>query len=258
MKFTNRSFSFPKVILTVLLFSPGALSQAAPLVLIDGTADGGYTLNGSFESPGGGGFQTVPDNWTAVSTSTPVSGVVEARNNTASDGSYSGLIGADSSSANFNLITDTFQTGNYTIGLGDSYTLSFEHIGLLNWDDGIDEIRYSLFYTADNTLTGVTYQAPGSGSGLILGATATVLFSDAITVDLTWGSTGSINTAAVSDGGAVGQHLFLAFTSAGASGEYARVDEVNLSVTVVPEPGSMVLVLAGMASIVLLARKRSR
>lgn len=232
--------------LIVAMHTTMASHANANIILVDDT-----TLNGSFENPSAN--EVPPTSWTNIDpnfniTTVPQEYTARKRNSDASVGSSAAMVGystRDHINENFSFtaVIDTNQTNNHTISLGDQYELSFDHIGLENIDAGQDEVRWTLFYTDDDTLNGVTYDA-GVNDGHILGTTVNVI--DTAMVEVTpnvYNSTGVIAIPEITDPNAVGRHLFLAFTSTNNNAEILHVDNVEL--TLIPEPTTMTLLAGG-------------
>ncbi len=226
------------------------ITSQAETVLIDGTSPG-YILNGSFEVTTGFPTSTpVLNNWVSLDETTATTDIAAAKvDSQSTDGPNSGFLGYASGGSGYSLAIDTYATDNYLIGLGDIYTLSFDHIGLAGWVDN-DEYLYTLFYTNSNDLTGVSYDGT---DGILDNITA--LATGAISVQTSY-NTAMITTSAVTDPNAVGKHLWLGFTLAAGEDKYARVDQVNL--TVIPEPSSFLLMIAAGMGLLLATRFKRR
>lgn len=207
-------------------------SAGAATVLVNNT-----TLNGSFETG---------------TTSTPATWVSYGANSTIGRGNPSAAISGTTHEGNYSLVVgmngDGVTTTNgaldtgYTIQSGDSFNLSFWYNGAFQWDDG-DQINFRLFYTSDNTMTGA----------------ATSIYSSTVspkagTSSANWQQFSLANIEAT--GGSVGKTLFVLFTpGAGVStNEFARVDEVTLSV--VPEPATWALIGLGLGGLMILRPRR--
>lgn len=229
-------------VLAAMTLALTASTHAATYVLIDGTdnvgvtTDGdGYTLNGSFESV----TASKPDFWEAAQGgSLGNANVIGSTTNPGTDPETNGTTqiigsgdgggfpaGANSAAINTHQ-ADGENFGNYLVSLGDTYSLSFEHAGAFGWNAN-DDIDWRLYYTSDDTSTG----------------TATTLFSGTVDTQPRTGSspnfnmdwqTLSVTTAAVTDAGAAGKQLWFSITpdltDDATDGDFARVDEVNLTV----------------------------
>ena len=128
----------------------------------------------------------------------------------------------------------------YTVGAGDTYSISFAWRDAANWD-AADTMDMTLFYTDDNTLTGARTTLVTLNSG----------GRDALT---TWESE-SLAGAGFSDASAVGKKLFVVLSATDVTqGEFARVDDVFVEVQPVPEPTSTLLF--GIAGAAIAVRRR--
>jgi hypothetical protein len=214
-----------RVALPALLVGMVTGTQAAT-TLIDNS-----TLNGSFES--GTGTATVTS-WSSA----PGQTLQRQNTLTHADGSWSLVLGRSNVGT---LLGAAINTG-YSISTGDSFELSFSVRGAFQAET-TDRAMWTLFYTSDNTLSG----------------TATELFSGSMAVGgATYASTGLLGTGAVG-AAADGKTLFLSLTpntSDFTNDEFARADQVFLSVTSVPEPS--LPVMAGLAAITLSVIRRRR
>jgi len=217
----------------------------AQTVIIDGTDGGnGYTLNGSFESvgadgTGAGGLGRSIDLWQTGFNAD----IEQARDNLAgTDGTYSVVLGSQTGTGDiFGVLLNT----GYTVASGDTFDLSFNWRSAANWDSA-DSVDWRLFTTDDNTTSGsVTVIASGSESG----------FSDGVYRLVDEEGIGTVSAPNV------GQSLWIEFYSATASlngvmdGEFARLDEVNLTVTTIPEP-SFFAGMAGLLGLAIVAWRR--
>jgi hypothetical protein len=135
-------------------------------------------------------------------------------------------------------ILDVSQATTYTIGMDDSFSLSFKTRWTTGGDTG-DCVQWGLFYTIDDALDAVVYTkgSPGSFSNtnILFGGSAALVGSS---TDLKY-QLNSFNTDPVADPNAVGRKLYLVF-SPGPNfelGDFQLMDEVNL--TVVPEPATL-------------------
>lgn len=162
--------------------------------------------NGSFES--GSGTTTITG-WTTGFGA----GETQRQANNASLGSWSLVIGQGSNEPNLGASVNT----GHIVAEGDTFDLSFDWIPKLSWDAD-DQIRWRLFTTSDDTLSGTTYEiAAGNVSGFASGAAYQTETLGAI------GGTAPIHA---------GHTLWLQFNRANtALGEFSRIDRVNLSVT---------------------------
>jgi hypothetical protein len=205
----------------------------AATTLIDNT-----TLNGSFENPAAG--TTVITSWSVA----PGHTIIERKNDNAQNGGWSLVVGRNSSGTLSGVAVNT----GYSIATGDVFDVSFSLRGALN-AEATDQVTWSLFYTADNTMGG-SQTVLFSGSNSLTGATGLLATSP-------YNSTGTL-TSGSADLSALGKTLFFSLTpgSGFTNDEFARVDSVLLSVTSVPEPS--LPVMAGIAAITLSVIRRRR
>ncbi|BCU78531.1 hypothetical protein [Luteolibacter sp. LG18] len=196
------------------------------------------TLNGSFEN--GSGNNTITS-WAASTTG----GSMQRQNNYASNGGWSLLVAVDASNKSVDAALNT----GYQLVSGDTFALSFDSRGAFNADN-TDQVTWTLFYTSDNTLSG-TRTTLYSGSQTLTGATG-----DANTSP--YNASGTLTTGAV-DPSAAGKTLFLSFTPGSGiiTNEFARVDNVVLSVTSVPEPAAFAALAATIPFLVVRRTRRS-
>lgn len=228
--------------LSLLTLSALALPTQAATVLIDGT-----TRNGSFSNLEAGAVddgdvtfaETVA--WTNVGTGPQAGQAI--RNTPAgldSAGAYLGATGG------YNAVvpeTDARRFGNdtgHTVGLGDSFDLSYHWIDAFNWDDASDQIAVRFYTTSNDDILG-----PEEDFLVLLSGTST---TSATYQEF---SQSGISLPASFNG----DRLFVVFYgedgNAAANG-FARVDDFSLSV--IPEPST--LGLAGLAALGFLRRRR--
>ncbi len=188
-----------KIILTTAITLLAGLStwvQATVLV-------GGATLNGDFNAAADGDFNTTPEWYNLAGAQT----VTATRDNLAYDGTVNALI--TSSTKIFGLDT------GYTIAEGDVFDISYVWRDASGWDDASDQVRVSLFVTADNTLT-------GTRADLVVGLSATSTQNSTYeAVDQN-----GIYTAGAGD---AHKTLFVAIDSTCAASKYARLDNFELA-----------------------------
>jgi hypothetical protein len=191
------------------------------------TIIGGTTLNGNFES----GTSTTPDTWTFAAPATQA-----ARNGGApADGDWSGVMGDNG--AAIPVINGLLQNTGFNVSSGDTFDLTFDWWAASRWTSD-NAINYRLFTTSDDTITGAaTVILMDSVSGF----TATDGFQSAI--DSSTGTVGAIS---------LGRDLWVEFIGApgndaseGAGSGFARLDNIGLTVSPIPEPSAYAL-LAGM------------
>jgi len=231
-----------KTIITASLFAAAAVSaQAATTILIDyddGTAGNGIhdaaINNGGFETTTGAG--TVPDpfvlvDWVAVGDKD-----LQVLSNLASPiGGNNTVIGRQGG-----FISPGQNTG-HVLALGDQFSGSYGWRDAFGWAAG-ETIGVTLYYTTDNLIGG----APTSLFTFNSGNEA---------ANNTWETETLALTAGVTDAGAVGKTLFIAFEGNNLSdGSFARFDNVYLDVTAVPEPSTTALL--GLAGLALILRRR--
>jgi len=133
----------------------------------------------------------------------------------------------------------TAHTLGYSANLGDTFAATYMWRAAFNWDTA-DRIIFSLFYTNDDTITG----------------TRTNFFSEESAAHTATYSVETVTSHTVSDAAAVGKNIFIEFSdnaSAGAN-EFARLDNVFVSVDSVPEPSSTFLL--GLGGVALLLRRK--
>ncbi|QQL45812.1 sulfatase-like hydrolase/transferase [Sulfuriroseicoccus oceanibius] len=193
---TFRPFAFA-------LFSTAALS-ASPLI-------NSNSLNGSFEQ---GDSQTSVTNWQTGFGS----GETQRLQNNASNGAWSLVIGQSPGDPNLGAACST----GHSAASGDRFDLSFDWLPKFGWDAD-DEIRWRLITTSDNTNTGTVAEiASGTVSGFGEGAgyqSATITGISGVT------------------SAHQGKSVWLQFIRGNSStSEFARVDNVQLSVTSDPTP----------------------
>jgi len=186
-----------------------------PSVIIDGSNGGnGYALNGSFENvgadgTGGNGVGHLIDTW---QTGFNVDHEQGRDNLPGTDGNFSAVVGSESGSGD--KIGVVLNTG-FVVQSGDAFDLSFKWRSAWQWDSS-DSINWRLFTTSNNNTSGtVTAIASGSVSG----------HSDGVYREEVRTGVGTVNSANV------GKELWIEIYSstANSSGEFARLDEVNLS-----------------------------
>jgi len=228
-----------KTIITASLFAAVAVSvQAATTILIDyddGTAGNGIhdaaINNGGFEATTGVSPNLVLVDWVAVgdkdlqvlsNLNSPIGG-----NNT--------LIGRE------NGFLSPGQNTGHVLALGDQFSGSYGWRDAFGWAAG-ETIDATLYYTTDN----------------LIGGARTSLFtfnSGNEAANNTWETETLALTAGVTDAGAVGKTLFIAFEGNNLSNNsFARFDNVYLDVTTVPEPSTTALL--GLAGLALILRRR--
>jgi len=187
--------------------SSGPARVAIPLIVGTGP---GYVHNGSFES----GTGTNPDEW---GTGLDVGGEQRLDTLTATDGSYSLVVAAT--------LGGLINTG-YNVQADDTFDLSFDWRSAYNWD-AADQIDWRLLTTSDDTTGGGVHVI---ASGFVTGYSDGIYRNESLT---------GIGTLTPAD---LGRDLWLEFYSSNAGTEYARVDQVNLTVNqVIPEPATMAL-----------------
>jgi len=201
-------------------------ANAAPVVLLDPLVG-----DGDFDS-GLGSWVSLPS---AIS-GNPISRV------------YGGLNGRPAGASDQAYSTDYRREFGrdlgYTIAAGDTFDLSYYFTAHSNnrWDLAEDTGDVVLYYTADNTIGGTVSDAITLNSGLV---STLQQFQFASTT----------SQAFSSDAGA-GKKLFIKVEAEStASDEHFVVDVISVSVTPVPEPGS--LALLGLGGLCVLRRRRN-
>jgi len=198
-----------------------------PVDLVDGSADGGYLLNGSFESGGGGNPAPL---WSPIAedalTLDPGESIIQADVQSggpgASDGTLSQVIGYGSNPTGYRTVAiDLHQSGFHSLRPGDVYKLRFDHRGALNWVNGQHRLKYLFFTTSNNRLTG---QATILGEGSVAPTGGQ------------WNSSGEIVLGPIGELSSEGHHLWLGFhldkaTITPGSSVWSRIDRVHVTVT---------------------------
>lgn len=130
-----------------------------------------------------------------------------------------------------------------TIALGQTFDLSFMWRDAFNWDDGQDRVSMVFFYTADDLIGGTATDVLTLQSEL---STANNSYQ-------TESASGQAYDVDVTAG--VGKTLFVRFDTTAESAEFARLDNVFVAVTAVPEPSSSALLGLGGLALILHRRK---
>ncbi|QTN32332.1 PEP-CTERM sorting domain-containing protein [Akkermansiaceae bacterium] len=218
----------------LLIFAPALLTpmSSAATVIIDGTAPG-YTNNGSFETTTG--WQGNETTVTNLGTNLGITRNVQYRtaNGTPTDGITYAVIGQNTASATG--VMGIFLNTGYDLVLGDTFNLSFWHGSHSAASSGLS-INWQLFTSTTGTETGVVQDVVAFG----------FVSGSATNVQEIQAGIGSVT------GASAGKRLFLSFTPSGSNGQFAMLDEINL--TVIPEPSSAGLL--GLAGTCLLLRRR--
>ena len=140
---------------------------------------------------------------------------------------------SDFDSAAFGTVVHSQNTG-HTISANEYFNLSYEWQDAFNWNDGLDEIRFVLFATDNNSLNGNIVWS-------------SILDSGTSTLDSTYEDV--LQSSSVVDGAAVGQTLFVNFFGfqnngvLSASTGFARLDNVSIEAAFIPEPSAFASVL---------------
>lgn len=139
------------------------------------------------------------------------------------------------------------QKTNYQILEGDYFQLTYQWRDAFNWQENRDVVRFVLFATDNDTLAGNV-------------AWTTTLDAPFSTQATTWESVS--HASDVVNSNAVGQILFVNFYGVDTVGPsdtgFARVDNIVVTsglAPVIPEPGTLVLMVAGLGFIAMLRRK---
>lgn len=201
------------------------------------TVVGSGVLDGGFESGG---------------TGTPWTGTGTFQTSQVRTGSFALALGADTTTGD---PLEMYQNTGYTVAAGDTFSVEFYAGPRFQWDSD-DQVIVNLFTTDDNTIGGT---ATSIASFTADGFANTGPAGNRIYVSSPFG--GIIDTSTldgVTQSSIAGQELFLQFTSVAAAGEFARIDDVTLTVTsAVPEPGTFAL-FAGFAGLAMVMSRRNR
>lgn len=224
------------------LFGSAALlatsSAHAATILIDyddGVANGIHDVavnNGGFESTPGNIVTNDADGWMPLGGSP-----LEISANLASSvGGNNAVAGGD-----VNRVLSFGRSTGHTLALGDVFAAEYDWRDAFGWAAG-ETINFTLYYTANDLIDGARTTLFTFNSGdSTQGGYETESFGP---------------TAQLSDAGAVGKTLFVEFAGDNLSGDaFARIDNVYLEVTPIPEPGSLALVAIG--SVLVLRRRRN-
>lgn len=212
-------------ILTPLMatLSLGLSVGHATTVLIDSS-----TRNGGFETNTNSSFADM-SLW--FNNSGPQTTAV--RSSLSQTGSWAGIVSLASN--------PTISTG-HLLAVGDAFTLGFGHRD--NFEGGNPVINWQLFYFSDEG---------DIGFDPLTSTARVVLSSDSVTASSTSYATASFTPTATASGDlGIGSTVYLRFFRSTADGQFPVIDNVTLSV--IPEPSSALLGLAGL----LVAFRRSR
>jgi len=127
----------------------------------------------------------------------------------------------------------------HTIALGDTFNVGFSWRNGYNWESN-RTISVDLYYTDDDTIDGTATNIVSLDSG-------------GYETKNVW-QTESATGQSFNDAAANGKKLFLKIQPHAPNGRYARVDNVYLDVTTVPEPSSTALL--GLGGLALILRRR--
>ena len=240
----------PSLFAAALILTAGVMNTAQALTIIDGTAPG-YLLDGSFEA----GSDGSPVDWRGNDTGSVLSSNLGIdlpmvyRDNLAnpSDGTQYTVIGRQDDGDDYGIYVDT----GYNLAAGDKFDLSFFH-GFHSSVEAGDNFRWQLFTTTTNSDSGIV--ADILASGTVLANTSTTLQLES------YANIGTVTPAEAGD------RLFLAFLSTSSAGastltDFIALDQVNLSVTAatpIPEPGSLTLLIFGLAGTCAMRRRGKR
>ncbi|MDQ8209244.1 PEP-CTERM sorting domain-containing protein [Coraliomargarita sp. SDUM461003] len=210
------------------------VANAQALTIIDGG-----TRNGSFESATATGVQYDAEFWSFGFNSDQVQR--QDNDSNTPDGSYSLVIGTNNDGSVHN---GAYQLTGYEVGAGDRFSLSFSWGAAYQWVSG-DDINWRLFTTEDNTTTGTITEI---ASGFVTGKSAS-------TLPLTnWSTADVLVEGGTITSSNIGQLLFVEFYEANGINQFARIDNVVLSV--VPEPATFGLFAGGIALVSMMIRRR--
>jgi hypothetical protein len=178
------------------------------------------TRNGGFETNTSNTFATM-DQWF----NNPGSQTTAVRSSLSQTGSWAGIVSLASN--------PTISTG-HLLAAGDAFTLGFGHR-----DDaagGNPVINWQLFYFSDEG---------DIGFDPLISTARVVLSSDSVTASSTTYATAGFTPAATASGDpGIGSTVYLRFFRSTGDGQFPLIDNVTLSV--IPEPSSALLGLAGL------------
>lgn len=207
----------------IATLSLGLSVSHAATILIDST-----TRNGGFETNTNASFSDM-----SLWFNNPGPQTTAVRSNLSQTGSWAGIVSAASN--------PTISTG-HLLAAGDAFTLGFGHRD--NSAGGDPVINWQLFYFSDEG---------GIGFDPLTSTARVVLASDSVTASSTTYATASFTPTATASGDpGIGSTVYLRFFRSTGDGQFPVIDNVTLSV--IPEPSSAVLGLAGL----LVAFRRNR
>lgn len=213
-------------ILTALIatLSLGLSVSHAATILIDST-----TRNGGFETNTNTTFADM-DQWF----NNPGAQTTAVRSNLSQTGSWAGIVSLASN--------PTISTG-HLLAAGDAFTLGVGHRD--NSAGGDPVINWQLFYFSDEGDIG--FDPLGNNNRVVLA-------SDSVTASSTTYATASFTPTATASGDpGIGSTVYLRFFRSTGDGQFPVIDNVTLSV--IPEPSSALL---GLAGLVLVFRRNRR
>ncbi|MFT5883001.1 MAG: hypothetical protein ACI9FG_001510 [Crocinitomicaceae bacterium] len=219
-------------------FAAGALisSAQASTILVD--YDDGIVGDGHDSSVKGGDFNSENDGgWVYNLGANNATFSVDKSSGVGSDGNL--VIGAANSAPTGPKIPGV-DTGA-TIATGDTFDLSFMwRESLVDWDDGADTVSLSLFFTDTNLIDGT--------------ATDVLTLTSGFSASNDTYQTESLSGQGYNGSEIAGKKLFARINTSAMDGEFARLDNVYIEVTTVPEPSSIVLL--GLGGLALILRRR--
>lgn len=225
--------------LSLVLFPAFSHNALADFVLVGGAINNG-DFNADTSTIDQRKFSETP-NWENLGTS---SDPTFTRTNKHFDGSRNAQL--DDAANNIAAVAATGSGGTYVMGLGDSYSVSYQWLDAFNWNDAADQVGVTLFSTDNNLISGNRTVLANSLSGF---STTNNTYE---AVDQS-----AIYTAVAAD---VGKTLFVSFDGIDGGGSetgFARLDDFTFSASsAVPEPGSFLL--AGIASWGMISLRRKK
>ena len=197
---------------------------------------GGATNDGNFENGGAANQDASPTTggWVTTGTST----TVQIRTNQTVTSGNNTVIGVEPDNSTRFVGRDT----GYTIVVGDQFDGGFAWRDKFNWGPP-ESVDMVLFWTADDNINSARNVIATWNSGA------------EVTNDVTETEVFGLTAAGSADAGA-GRTLFVSLEANGTNANsFARVDDVTLNVTSVPEPASTAFLGLGVLALILRRRK---